>query len=320
MNYPVTAKAFIYKSELEYISKCVLDFPNIETGGDLFGFWTHTGCPVIQYVIGPGKKANHQVAFFNQELEYLNNYGVLLREAHALQHIGQWHSHHQLGLPEPSQHDISTVCRAISLYNLNQFFLVITNIDGQASGINGFLFRKEKNREFNFTGWEVLEGESPVRKLIDNKYPDLVSVPKTTEPLISNLVTSNTEVPLILKINYDLNYWLTDKSNHLILKQITDRLSFFFNDVKVFFDDNTNFIFLELKHKRGCFRLYFTDNFPMENPVVKFLHKGIYKTVISDRAVWQTDIDIVSRTESFIKNFIEIRIRKKQLLHITPVK
>ena len=35
--YAVKSKAIIYKSELEYISRCVLDYLNIETGGDLFG-------------------------------------------------------------------------------------------------------------------------------------------------------------------------------------------------------------------------------------------------------------------------------------------
>jgi hypothetical protein len=47
--YPIKSKAIIYQSELDYISRCVLDYPNIETGGDLFGFWTYSGFPVIQY-------------------------------------------------------------------------------------------------------------------------------------------------------------------------------------------------------------------------------------------------------------------------------
>ena len=35
----INMKASIYNSELEFISKCVLDYENLETGGDLFGYW-----------------------------------------------------------------------------------------------------------------------------------------------------------------------------------------------------------------------------------------------------------------------------------------
>ena len=46
--------AIIYKSELDYISRCILDNTNIETGGQLFGFWTADNVPVVLYAIGPG--------------------------------------------------------------------------------------------------------------------------------------------------------------------------------------------------------------------------------------------------------------------------
>lgn len=39
--------AMIYRSELNYISRCILDSKTIETGGQLFGFWTSTGIPVV---------------------------------------------------------------------------------------------------------------------------------------------------------------------------------------------------------------------------------------------------------------------------------
>jgi hypothetical protein len=162
--YPIKSKALIYKSELDYISRCVLDYPNIETGGDLFGFWTHSGYPVIQYVIGPGPNANHQSTFFNQDGNYLSEIGNKLRETHGLQHIGEWHSHHQLGLAEPSGHDISTVCKAITQYNLSNFFLVITNIRDNSSSVNGFMFNKEKGRDFDYAGWVILESHSPIRQ------------------------------------------------------------------------------------------------------------------------------------------------------------
>lgn len=90
--------AMIYRSELDYISRCILDSKTIETGGQLFGFWTSTGIPVVLYAIGPGPHANHQCTFFNQDVDYLVKVGKMLLQRYGLQHIGEWHSHHQLGL------------------------------------------------------------------------------------------------------------------------------------------------------------------------------------------------------------------------------
>ena len=70
------AVAMIYRSELDYISRCILDSTTIETGGQLFGFWTSTGIPVVLYAIGPGPLANYQVTFFNQDVDYLPQFGI----------------------------------------------------------------------------------------------------------------------------------------------------------------------------------------------------------------------------------------------------
>ena len=71
----------IFKSELDYISRCILDRKNIETGGQLFGYWSEDGQPVVMYAIGPGPRANHQTTFFNQDVDYLLT-GELWTEAH----------------------------------------------------------------------------------------------------------------------------------------------------------------------------------------------------------------------------------------------
>ncbi len=63
--------AIIYKSELDYISRCILDYPNFETGDHLFGYWTENGTPVVLFAIGLGVNANHQKTFFNQDVQYL---------------------------------------------------------------------------------------------------------------------------------------------------------------------------------------------------------------------------------------------------------
>ena len=122
--------AVIYQSELDYISRCILDYPCIETGGQLFGFWSASGTPIVVYAIGPGRRANHQITFFNQDLEYLTTLGRVLVDKYGLQHMGEWHSHPRLGLAHPSGHDADTMVNSIRKGNLGRFLLCIGNCGG----------------------------------------------------------------------------------------------------------------------------------------------------------------------------------------------
>ena len=130
----------IYQSELDYLSRCILDYPNIETGGQLFGYWTSTGVPVVLYVLGPGENANHRYAFFNQDLECLETVGGWLTRDFGLQHIGEWHSHHQLGLAHPSSHDERTIRKGMLQNDLPRLLLCIGNCTDTTATINAFNF------------------------------------------------------------------------------------------------------------------------------------------------------------------------------------
>jgi hypothetical protein len=104
----------IFKEDLEYISRCILDYPDIETGGNFFGFWNNLSYPVIQYVTGSGRNSYHHVTFFKQDVEFLLDAGNAAYHSFGMQHIGSWHSHHKLGLAVPSSHDCQTMANAIS--------------------------------------------------------------------------------------------------------------------------------------------------------------------------------------------------------------
>jgi hypothetical protein len=300
--YPIKSKAVIYQSELDYISRCVLDYPNIETGGDLFGFWTHSGYPVIQYVIGPGPKANHQYSFFNQDAEYLLEMGIQLRETHGLQHIGEWHSHHQFGLAEPSGHDISTVCKAIAQYNLSNFFLVITNIRDNSSSVNGFMFNKEKGRDFDYVGWVILEGHSPIRQDFDLKYQDLVYKPKTKESSLLDLSKATLNNLEFFKPEYSSEYWLSEKSNHLVLKRIIEALSRFVVNVQVFQRNDDKTIYLEFQKDNKEYVIVFPIDFPKTNLII--IDQSANKTV--EGVNWEFSGDILDSSLTYIKSSLHI--------------
>lgn len=301
--YPIKSKALIYKSELDYISRCVLDYPNIETGGDLFGFWTHSGYPVIQYVIGPGPNANHQSTFFNQDGNYLSEIGNKLRETHGLQHIGEWHSHHQLGLAEPSGHDISTVCKAIAQYNLSNFFLVITNVRDNSSSVNGFMFNSQKGRDFDYAGWVILESHSPIRQDFDLKYQDLVYQPKTKESSLLDLSKATLNNLEFFKPEYSSEYWLSEKSNHLVLKGIIEALGRFVVNVQVFQRNDDKTIYLEFQKDNKEYVVIFPIDFPKTNLIV--MDKTENKTI--EGVNWEFSGDILDSSLTYIKYTLHIK-------------
>lgn len=166
---PSTIAAFphsiIYQSEVEYMFRCILERRTEETGGQLFGHWTDNGVPVIQYVIGPGPAANHRVDFFNQDITYLIKIGKLLKERYGLHHIGEWHSHHQLGLDHPSRYDVQTMTTSIREQKLGHFLLCIGTCgsDGTAS-VRGFYCDEKRCQSLD---WDVIPVGSPVRKDAD---------------------------------------------------------------------------------------------------------------------------------------------------------
>ena len=298
-----SSKAVIYQGELDYIARCVLDYPEIETGGDLFGFWTYSGYPVIQYVIGPGPRANHQFAFFNQDGDWLETAGKLLRESHGLQHIGQWHSHHKLGLAEPSAHDVSTVVRAIGLYELKQFFLVITNIRNEAVTINGFLLRREDGRNIDPTSWVVLDGDSPVRKTFDLKCKSVVYKPRKKRALIESLKTSGLEEQQFVKPQYRPDYWLTEKENHRALKEIMNGLEESYEGVALYMNDPDKTVYLEFSNNNELIRLDFPLGFPEIKPIISAPILEVD---------WQINNGIVKATIDYVKKNIEHDHRETQ--------
>lgn len=154
----------IYNEEAERISRFVMAYPNLETGGDLFGFWTNSGTPVVSYVIGPGRYSRHCYASFYQDAEWLQGSGTGLYDRHGLQHIGEWHSHHQLGLNQPSAGDIRTVVRGMEAKNWSKFVLMIATRDARpGSPVVQSYYLVNPDGDYKPLRPRVLPGGSPFR-------------------------------------------------------------------------------------------------------------------------------------------------------------
>jgi hypothetical protein len=156
----------IYEDEASRISKWTLEYPNIETGGDIFGLWLNESEVVIQAVLGPGQDCRRTTTSFFQDEQYLSRVGGLLTNSQGLCNIGSWHSHHTMNLPEPSRGDKDTVWR--HLPTPGRFVLLIATIEMKTGapkvqmGFNLFQSTNKGNKIISMK-LEILQGQSPIR-------------------------------------------------------------------------------------------------------------------------------------------------------------
>ncbi|KAL9971583.1 hypothetical protein ACROYT_G017762 [Oculina patagonica] len=159
----------IYEKDYKELCAWVLKKPNIETGGDLFGLWADKHTAVIQLVLGPGQGCTRTSVSFYQDVNYLERVGSYLTQNEGVCHIGEWHSHHQLGLARPSGGDENTVWNNMPTYNLKRFVIFIANIrsSGQRYNVNigCFLFEtddQEKRLDVLPGEFTILQKENPL--------------------------------------------------------------------------------------------------------------------------------------------------------------
>lgn len=264
-----------YRSEIDYISRCILDYKDIETGGQLFGLWTSRGIPVIMYAIGPGRNANHQQTFFNQDLQYLHDIGTPIINHFHLEHMGEWHSHHQLGLAHPSGHDANNIIRNMQRERFRRFVLCIGNCNTQQSIVNAFTFHEQTFREGYFHApLELIERTSPFRPIIDNELSHILIHPMTLHPNHGQLLLRDGAVHQSTP-DYDANYWLNDKRNNLILRDILEYLKQEegFADVQVQIDTHHH-VWLEAIRTDMEMKIQFPDRFPNSAPLISYKPVG----------------------------------------------
>jgi hypothetical protein len=92
----------IWESELRAIAAEAAAW-TVETGGDLFGRWPDH--PTVFLATKAGPNAQRDNAHFRLDVDYLRQLSEPLAADWALRYFGDWHSHHRLGLSEPSSGD-----------------------------------------------------------------------------------------------------------------------------------------------------------------------------------------------------------------------
>ena len=155
----------IYENEATLLSKWTLQYPNIETGGDLFGLWLNANEVVIQAAIGPGQNCRRTRTSFLQDEQYLNSVGELLIYYQGLCRVGSWLSHAS-DTPESSPDDNENVWR--QLPTPGRFILLTAVIKTETEtpkvemGFNLFESVIQGNK-ITPMKLDILQGESPIR-------------------------------------------------------------------------------------------------------------------------------------------------------------
>lgn len=158
---------YIYANEYEYLKWLVQQKQYIETGGDLFGAWQDELSAVVQFVLGPGKKCRRTSSSFFQDTDYLQNVGDYLTSTEGICNIGEWHSHHRLGLAYPSTGDQNTVWRHMP--ECGRFLVFIANIQSLGNVSAGCFMFDNATREMKQGRMKVLMNCSPIRHAFEQK-------------------------------------------------------------------------------------------------------------------------------------------------------
>ena len=302
-------KIIIYQSELDYLSKCIIESPNIETGGNLFGLWTPFGVPFIHYVVGPGPNAIHNTTHFRQDYNFLKYNADLLVEEHALHHIGSWHSHHSLGLAQPSHGDTESTLSGMRECRLSSFILLIGNYRHGKSTVNAF-------RYFNDgtcvkLKWVILKGESPFRAVYDKTHSKCVYQPSANANMdsIEQCRLSDNNVINHQAPEFEKNYWLSNKENNKEFVRMVKYLQEKYEKVGIYQMDNATLEF-RIEDSGFNFKIVLDSTFPQKAP--KCLVPKDLKFMFKTSPLWDMADDGIST--AFINYINSIELCKKDTL------
>lgn len=155
-------RLLIYQSEVEEIARDSRKHDGRETCWQFLGTSSFTGDTCVEYVLGCGPKAIHESTFCKPDQKFIDKQGKWLVKKYGLSHIGAGHSHHRLGLNNPSEYDIKTTMKGMRRNGLESFVQMIVTYDDHSIRLNPFMFHTDT---FEHMDLEILYGTSPVRMM-----------------------------------------------------------------------------------------------------------------------------------------------------------
>jgi len=161
----------IFESEYQAIIGEAQRHPDSETGGDLYGTFTHGDMPVIWLASGPGPRSSRTGVEFAQDPAFINYWQRKLMAEFALQYVGSWHSHHKMTLTVLSQGDVAAVMQYAQSHHRSRTIELLVNhapaVDGQPrSTIRPYYYPKAETGVYYMLDLHILPRESPIRPLL----------------------------------------------------------------------------------------------------------------------------------------------------------
>ena len=281
--------AVIYRSELDYLSRCIADYPECETGGHLFGYWTVQGVPVILYATGPGPNCMHGSVECHHDHEYYTRIRDILENTIALQHIGDWHSHHQLSLNHPSGGDVHAMLAGVGNQPgmLRRHLMCIGTYNGEETFVDAYTFHQNEVPDYTHAAWTIVEMMSPFRSMADSLLSGFLINPATLYPKMGKLFTINELISDALNDTVESSpklYWLDDTAeNRKILKKFIKETEFFHSGKKVeAMTTEDNHVFLNIEN--GGQSILFAKPFPESPP---YYFNG--DEIVQVETLWNTE-------------------------------
>ena len=130
-------RILLYESEAIRIAKYAQPSTRIEIGGDLLGFYEPSGSPLVFVASGPGPAARRDATHFQQDPQYQATIFNHLASKFRLFYVGDWHSHHSLGLSEPSGSDDAKLQDLSAKNGWPRLFSVIVQTELPRGGFRG---------------------------------------------------------------------------------------------------------------------------------------------------------------------------------------
>ncbi|MBC2714922.1 MAG: hypothetical protein HF978_06395 [Desulfobacteraceae bacterium] len=115
----------MWESELKYMAGVSAEWGNIEAGAEIYGFITLYAQAIIMLVTLPGLNAIHERAHFRQDIPFLKRINIFLRDNYGLFYLGNYHSHHNLGIKEPSAGDIESTAKIATKNGFKSMWQII---------------------------------------------------------------------------------------------------------------------------------------------------------------------------------------------------
>lgn len=185
----------VYASELNVLVDEMHRHRTVETGGDLFGLWSHGDVPTIFLASRPGHAAIRQRLSFQQDVASHRATEQAVWERFGVQCVGMWHSHHSIGLEVLSRGDLGRTMRYARRSNRTRF-VDLLGFQRDHWHVRPFVYRDAGLGRTRATRLEVLPGVSPLRAALDGSVAALRGAP-LGPPLRLSPLPSEPQSPLL---------------------------------------------------------------------------------------------------------------------------